>query len=114
MVLWLCGLRFKSTLSNFGIQMVQQSRKAAITQAMQTPRQMLVLMHCVRLLSHKSAIEIAASVADQIYQDQPYLFISVGQSVLIWHNTKYESGEDDRERLGGLEYGLDNYHPLLR
>ena len=57
---------------------------------------------------------IAAEVADQIYQDQPYLFVSVGQRVMVWHNTKYESGEDDRERLGGLEYGLDNYHPLLR
>jgi peptide/nickel transport system substrate-binding protein len=58
--------------------------------------------------------EIAAQVADQIYQDQPYLFVSVGQSVLVWHNTPYANGEDDRERLGGLEYGFENYHPLLR
>ena len=57
---------------------------------------------------------ISAKVADQIYQDQPYLFVSVGQRVLVWHNTPYQNGEDNRERLGGLEHGFDKYHALLR
>ncbi|TVR43784.1 MAG: hypothetical protein EA402_08725 [Planctomycetota bacterium] len=56
---------------------------------------------------------IAAQVADQIYRDQPYLFLSVGRGVFAWHNTPYTQAVDRRQRLGGVTHGFDHYHPLF-
>ncbi len=112
MVVWTSGLEvdFKQLWHSDGATEPQSSNYASYA----NPKADVGIDALRETFEPQKRYEIAASVADQIYQDQPYLFISVGQSVLIWHNTKYESGEDERERLGGLEYGFDNYHPLLR
>jgi peptide/nickel transport system substrate-binding protein len=56
--------------------------------------------------------DIAATVANIIYQEQPYLFLSVSKGVFAWQNLPANEG-DDRELLDGVTWGFDNYHPLF-
>lgn len=56
---------------------------------------------------------LGALVADYIYRDQPYLFVSVARGAFFWHNSPYRDTPDRRERLGGVIHGFDHYHPLF-